>query len=600
MVHQGATFFVCVQLITIVDIIVVFGGDISSSHFYCREMLIKLFIDDSFPVEVPGGPQTVMWLVNENLPVQHQKQAEALLKALRLPLENLDDVDLSKLYFQFMGQWLDTSKTFQEQNVKAGCVLTITANAPSPKASRIRSETSSPRGISMMQSSQFDPDDDENQLDETGGSPRGGASSDDEYYEAYDCGWFPFTVANSNYGEVTVQFPNPDIEPHENDPMPNMHQLCEDCSDIVQNNDTLHINVDKHYKPMLMKTDVVEGKVEKVGGSRFPRWQNRYLMISEKSLDWYEGEPKPGTKAKTRGSRMIYDGVRLMIKEVIENPDPAKYPKCKEAKFFHFGVTFEGDPPVTMLFRVTTLQDRNKYTGFLNSIVKRAQNKGASRDPVHWKKWANAFLINMADLGELSYQNDIEEEELMEEIKNIEREIDEVKAQKPPLAEKIAESRNVVKSSLDELSSLKDDLAAFETRAKEAEAKVAVAMEEFRAAESDIAEEMKTTMMLEGRALKKRDEVYLELKKLEAELEDLKQYQTTLFSRWRKGEENHGEQHTTSTERALSFSMDGSLLTAGEANLISRSSSVQMLSPYNSRSGSASRSPSIRHSLRRE
>ena len=94
-------------------------------------------------------------------------------------------------------------------------------------------------------------------------------------------------------GIITAKHIHPDVEPQATDVTPPVVELCDDCSQQVVATQALHVAVDRHYKPMQVSLELVEGWVEKLGGSNFPRWQRRFVSCTDKSVEWFDVEPKP-------------------------------------------------------------------------------------------------------------------------------------------------------------------------------------------------------------------------------------------------------------------------------------------------------------------
>ena len=557
-------------------------------------MLIKCAIDDSTPFLSSasiGSGALAMWIVQENLPLDAPAQLEALAKAVGV--DDLRKIDPKQICLIINNEMVDWSKNPIENKLMGGSIGTIQSISMTPRTARQErnglsqadfenSFSMDPRTRSMSRfSGAMDGDD-------AGSNATAYAVDEDEIYVAEDCGWFPFKLEN-NYGQLAVgSFIDPTKPVAETDAHPHTQNLCPECSNILTKTDSIHLDVDRHFKPMAVRTEVCTGWVEKLSLNMIARWQKRYLIISEKSLDWFTEEPTAGLKTKIRGTRKVVTDAACNIGEIIDVPDPAQYPKCKDVNYFHFGVTFL-DPPQTVFFRVNSIQDRNRYILFLKSTKERAMstNKGSRRNPVYWKKWADAFLTNLTDLGEATVANDAEADVLSRRWQELRDKKAELVEERPGLEAVINEKREVVRRLATEIERVKVAKQSLQRDAEEAEEQIEVEKISLVELEAGMSDELRSAEMLRRHARSQRDDSDLKIQTLLEEIELLKERHLQTFRRWRKHEEQNGATIAfgrtptkkdgsrggdagatpVSKRSLLSFSVDGNALAPGVRKL---------------------------------
>jgi hypothetical protein len=524
-------------------------------------MLLKLQADDNVPYvrRLNAKEVVIMWIVQEGLPLSHASQVQSLMKALNeAEGSGFNISSYAVLLDGSSRKALDLSQTPKELRLSGGQQLRLTTqaalramNAPPAAADGTLQSTES---AVISQASQAFSSTGAGEDDEAVGNVND--DDDEERYLAQESGWFPFTFRTSG-GQPIVSFINPFAKMSEKDPFPITQDLCGPCSAVVAAEDPLAVVTDRHYKPMLLTQDVVEGYVEKLGGGAFQRWQKRYLSISEKALDWYTEQPKQGEKSKICGHHLFAKDGQCII-ELVENPDPAQYPKCTDTRFFYFAFKFV-DPVQTTCFRVTTAQEKHTMVSFSKQQILRLKSKRSNRNPVFWKRWVDSFLMNAADLGDLTTHSDAESKKLQREIESVEAELAKVTAQRPE-----AEGLLALKTSI--VQQLRRDLLAHEEAARSAgilvdgaEQKVEEQRALLRLKELEMGDELRKATMLETRMREQREEALRKLAHLKLEIDELRREQESAFARWRKCEEEHDAKlkiHRETTN-LFTFSVDG-------------------------------------------
>ncbi|KAH9598347.1 hypothetical protein LSM04_003490 [Trypanosoma melophagium] len=178
----------------------------------------------------------------------------------------------------------------------------------------------------------------------------------DESYVSHEIGCDPFTAVA------------------ESDAVPATQPLCASCGALISHSEALRVSVDRHYRPGRMRQDFMEVCMEKLGGGAIPRWQTRYVSISEKSLDWFAEKPRPGVKCRIHGHRYIVRDGACEVRALLENVDASHNPHCGDRNLFHFVVEFR-EPQRTYWFRVTTPQRRAEVFAFLHACIKLAAHR---------------------------------------------------------------------------------------------------------------------------------------------------------------------------------------------------------------------------------
>ena len=564
-------------------------------------MLLKVYVEDTLPFfRGSKGNVLISWTVNDSLPLSHPQQLASFATALNLSQEERDQVDVRLLTLMHGSQVVDTSLTPPAAMLVGGTVLTMASRSTTPRTMRqlssmtprnnnggdspramsavrsIGSPMGSPkslRGVSSSRNVGFNAADggeggasaaspagdpvntsaggDDGSESRYGGDtnaspseyPDGdetasmyGGDGHEEVYVSEECGWFPFHV-NSNYGQLSVATCIDPMQPaKETDRNPPMQQLCPQCSQLLGEAKSLRVPVDRHYKPMSLNYEISEGWVEKLSLGRFSRWQKRYLMVSERSIDWFQSQPAPGDKAKIRGMRhTMRDGV-VNISDIIDNPDPAAYPKCKDTNYFHFGVVFK-HPSTTMFFRVPSLQQRDKYVTFLKQMVTRLSNTGAQKDPVYWKRWSDALLTNMADLGEVASANKSETTDLEQELAEVRLRRQEIREEMPGLQQVLEQQRSSAQALKKELANIEEAKAEMDRDVKAAEDRIELESIALGIAEIETGDEMRKAEVLRAYVQSQEGDARRRIEELTASIEELQEKHALIFGKWRKLEE---------------------------------------------------------------
>lgn len=498
-------------------------------------MLLKIFVDDSFPIAVKTA--TYVWVVQDALPLAHPQNIAGLLQALKKPANT--PLSFDGLYFSHSGALVDPRKTPTELSLSAHALINVNRQAPaSPRRVRSQTMATTPRDGGETPRDGGDDDDEVNNDARVEQDGDDGDDKDREAYAAQEHGWLPFGIASDGYGNSIVQVIDPQREPNIDDRAPNVVNLCASCSHTVSNAHSMPADVDRHYKPMLLETNVASGWVEKLGGTRIQRWQRRWLEVSEKSVDWFEQKPVPGEKPKIRGSRPVTLDNDFNITDIVVTVDPAKFPKATDPKFFYFAVSFK-EPAQTTLYRVPSSQEKNMFVKFLQRLARRWQQKGATRDPVFWKQWVDHVLVTSSDVGETCAAASRNATEYNEEADRLEHAIEQTIAARPALQEKVQARLDVVNALKEQLRALDDRVVAHRKKAETAEAKVAVELEKLHELKQECNEEVRHHKFLEQRAVQQREEARTAVEHLDTEIEAAAEAKRSAFAKWRQFEEHH-------------------------------------------------------------
>lgn len=560
-------------------------------------MLIKVFIDESVPFANRRSVHGV-WIVSEALPLNHPQQLSALATSLRLPVA---PASLDGIFLTSGTAKLQASKTPAENQLFAGALVNFSTAAPSPRMVRRQTYmpmsprggvgedddptplptprqtsdaapapatgksspgTLSPRGPAAVQATTT-AGTDAAADDEAGGPPKCSDGEDDEYYVAMECGWFPFVAKYSREQDMQRAFiADPNAEPQLTDKEPRYVEMCQPCTNLVCATTPFAVQVDRHTKPMLLDADVVSGWLEKLGGGTLARWQKRYFTVTEKAMDWYDTERKPDSisdeKIKPRGSRLLSNGTEFLVTEIIDAPDPTKYPKCRDPNFYHFGLVCK-DPATTVFYRASTAADRNKFVSHFRQLKARAEQHTATRDPVQWKKWSDAFLTNVANMGDLS-QNCEEQSVLLErEIADLEHALEE---QEGPVRRSHQEKltlQNRITNELDNQFRHWELAAADAVKRQAATQSQLLADTERMGLERALANDsLRTAEVMRQRGESKLKELEGSVAQLDSDIARHDSAVAAIFRSWRRFEEHHTDLSKDPMGRAVSAALRGS------------------------------------------
>jgi len=308
---------------------------------------------------------------------------------------------------------------------------------------------------------------------------------------------------------------------------------------------------------MLLETTTVEGWVEKLAGTRIQRWQKRWLVVGEQSVDWYEERPKPGAKPKIRGTRAIQQNDELSVVSVITTFDPRQFPKTTDPKFHYFAVNYR-NPEQQTLYRVATADDKQRFVGFFSRLLKRwEQHGGASRDPVFWKQWADSVLTSTHDVAdEARTREDLFDEEERESAA-LRHAIQKTRDERPPLLSRNATLLDRVAALKAELRSLDELKLRHQKTAEAAEAKVQAEESRLTDLVQECSEEVRHHKFLEQRAEQQRAEAAQDIQNLEREIEAAVASKQQAFAKWRRLEEHHvDKQRAAKGSREFAFSLE--------------------------------------------
>ena len=396
---------------------------------------------------------------------------------------------------------------------------------------------------------------------EDGASPRGQSMvatdpADEEYYTSADCGWFPFSLHKDQDG-VSALVIDPLTEPSVDDAAPKTIALCDACTTIIDNAESVTAGVDRHYKPMTLETTVVDGWVEKLGGGRITRWQRRWLAISEQSVDWYDDQPKPGAKPKIRGTRTLQQNDDFCVTGVQTTFDPRQFPKTTDPKFHYFAITYK-NPVQQTLYRTASAEDKNRFVAFISRLIKRwEQHGGASRDPVFWKQWADSVLTATCDVEDECREREDAFDDEEREAMGLREAIQRVKNERPPLLDANSARLRRVETLKAQLRELDEVRARHRKSAEHAESKVALEEVRLNDLVQECSEEARHNKFLEQRAEEQRREVAADIRELDDEIQHASEAKRRAFAQWRKLEEHHSDRALPKKAlREFSFSLD--------------------------------------------
>ncbi|CUG86921.1 Hypothetical protein, putative [Bodo saltans] len=523
-------------------------------------MLIKLIIDASLlPSQHHLTSNLAVWILQEQLPMNHAQNVAALSNALGFPKGDNGIEDINTYSFVTgTNHNLDIRKTGKELALTPGQQLVLcshhrNAGRAQDAVSGGSSPKQSPRGASMSSPPQSPRD--HNNTSTTSmrmrmpsmapqGSdriPQGDETTDaeedveEEVYHSKEQGWMPFVIRTKQQRSV-VTFLDPFLAIGDTDRTPPMQELCEQCATCVAGADPLRVAVDRHYRPTSSTEEVIEGWVDKLGGTTFPRWQKRYLVITEKSLDWYATKPNPGEKKKITGHRLFVRDGKVLLAGVQEKPD---HPKCKEEPYFYFSVGFkdgeQGDRD--MYFRVDQAKERSLYINFLRLCESRLKSRGVNRNPVYWKRWVDAFLSNAADLGALHASNLDAGSQYESEIAELQSKLSSIRAERPAADALLAERSGTVQQLLREIATYEDRIHMSNETVVNALNGVAAQETLLRAKEAELGDELNKFRMLEEHTTATRGALQERCVVLGEEIRRIRDRHQQVFSKWRKLEE---------------------------------------------------------------
>ncbi|ORC85886.1 uncharacterized protein TM35_000322010 [Trypanosoma theileri] len=582
-------------------------------------MLIKLICDDScgFVKRLGASEIRVGWVVDENVPLQDASQITSLNAAIEKShqegsggrrnsknsedeennnssssnnnnrvnhietsaMENNKEVVDFKRYavtFPSSTEPLDVRRTPQALGLRSGVTLQLiymgeemTLQEPfSPiMTSPLRGKTQDSQVMNTEDDTDEDPE---------------------ESYASYEIGWFPFLL-RPREGEPLVLINDPFKAVSESDAVPATQPLCESCGALVSHSDALRVSVDRHYRPTRMRQDFMEVCMEKLGGGPIPRWQTRYVQISETSVDWFAEKPRPGVKCRIHGHRYIVRNGVCEVTALLENVDASHNPHCGDRNLFHFAIEFR-EPRRTYWFRVTTAQRRAAVVAFLQAAIRRAARRAPPQNPRVWKSRADAFLATAAQLGELHAVNRIDMDALRDRIETRQRELAELMQSEEEEEEEEGEKEKEEKkkgrglqaalaAQTDVLQALRAELNAYEAdtqRAQQrliaAEARLTHETELLNAQRLEMGDEIHKVNMLKSYAMQQRDAAEKRIAELRQRAAALQAEEHSIFRKWRAFEERHrqpqhqqhdGKPHT----RLYSFSEDGVGVSCGSPRL---------------------------------
>lgn len=602
-------------------------------------MLIKLFIDDTFPFAQVTGAATITWIIEDHKPLGNRDNISALMRGINFPRRTDQGEFPGSTFVHISGRVVDMNKTAPENHISAGNVLSVSLTKPmaahTPRSHRVQSQASG---------------NDENDDDDGGGSdggnseqggdaasdgrqsPRGertlsrkssnrsnGSSNNtnEEQYTAADVNWFPFIVSSGKIvigklpppgsvnsdGEPTSPRPGADDgsasaaaaaaapasprtsslmkdnnkgprhvpapfsanritsirvisaheEPDVDEPEPRTIDLCPPCAKIVGsqlqlNNSALVasnvVHVDKHYRPMMVDQEKVEMWLEKLSTGTFARFQRRWFVITEKSMDYHETQPTVDQRSEKSRGHVLDENGKCMIKQVVEKPKRGEFPSVEDSgagKYF-FVVELHNKPKPQVLYAYTE-EERAHACAFLSKIKRRAEQQGGSkRDPVLWKQWANSLLVSSSNLAETREQKAEEARALELECKELQRQIDGLSAGRGDTKAQLLYNRGLVERLEREAVTAHRKNADLDRTAREIREAVEVRRTELEHTLGKSEDMSHRARIIEQESLNEKKRAIVQLAEIRDENSRLAVKIDELFSKWRRVEEHHVEQ----------------------------------------------------------
>ena len=521
-------------------------------------MLIKLVADSTVPIEGVKHHTECDWNVQDNQPFASPGNITALFRAFAVNTQA--NFNFSGCYLLLKnGVEVDPKKTPASQNLMNGCAMTITKVPPPPmptsRPGTGREESASAASPLNTARSAFADDGDD--------------PEEEEMYDAVESGWFPVLtqgqdscvqfvpgadVPPPNMADGgTVYIFNQKVEPVVADAHPHVTGLCGTCSDLMQNIEKLSVPVERHIKPMILDNESVSGFLEKMSNGTIKRWQQRWFMATEKALEYYPGKPSNTEQRKVREVRYLLKGTEPQLTHIIDSQDlkddpklQEEYPKCKDCIDRCFVLKFIPNPDKPKqnpnpLFRADSEAEKKKFVNFFKQLLKRFATKGeGQRDPVFWKRWDDALLVNAANVVNVSYDTQARIDNLNETNANLAAQLHEIQTIRNPELANVLEAERVSVIALEQqLAQLNDQIVATEHQPDAIEK----ALEEKRAdvtkVVNDVEEEWQHMLFMEERALRQREEALDKIDALQAAIDEAIRKKRELFTSWKKLEEHH-------------------------------------------------------------
>lgn len=337
-------------------------------------------------------------------------------------------------------------------------------------------------------------------------------------------------------------------EPEPEDVEPRTFDLCGKCAELVtmglQKAPENVLHVEKHYRPMMVDTETISVWLDKLGGGRISRWQRRWFMFTEKSIDWYESQPAVDQREKVKGSLMINVEGKFTIKRIVENPTPEEFPDIGKsgAGAYYFLLFVENAKRDKICYRAATEQDRKTVCQFLNKLKSRSEARGGNtRDPVFWKQWANSLLVSTSNMAELRVQKEEELKDINSDIKSMTSQIDGLHAGRDATRGQLEYQRGLVDRLEKELLAATRRNAELDRNAKEVRASVEQRRVELSHSLEKSQETSHRAKILEQEALSEKKRAIIALHEIRDENDRIQQRIDELFSKWRRVEEHHVE-----------------------------------------------------------
>jgi hypothetical protein len=392
--------------------------------------------------------------------------------------------------------------------------------------------------------------------DEGGGS--GGRSNtramsvkfeSEEFYASRHSGWVPFTMRST--GAMILDATQ---DPSAADELPRTSALCAPCSEIIATNPLGYkVEVERHYKPMLLSNNVKEGWLEKLGGDIISNWKKRWMMVTEKGLHYFETPPSQGEKKKkAKGSKTFLQGSELAV-SLIENPDPAVHKDCKDTSYYYFGLAFRA-PAHTFLMRVSKYSDKESWIQFFNDIFKRLQLRPEERgkDPPAWKATVDRVLQQLSEEKEYLIDVDLKKERYQAELKETREKIAKLRAERDAKRQDLLERQKLVALKLSDVRDVQQRIAEIKKESEEAEAQILSSRAEVESMRTRMAQDIEHAKAMEDRAVSSLTKTQKALHDVKCEIEELRETRDYHFAMWRKAEEHFHEKKASTTMFAFS------------------------------------------------
>eukprot|EP00759_Apiculatamorpha_spiralis_P026213 PhF_6_TR29303/c0_g1_i1/m.42967 len=359
----------------------------------------------------------------------------------------------------------------------------------------------------------------------------------EEYYAARHSGWLPFTIKPN--GAVHVLDATTDPTP--GDEAPRTVPLCAGCSEYISKNPYRYtIDVDRHYKPMMLSNSVKDGWLEKLGGDMISNWKRRWFMVTEKGLHYFEAPPEQNEKKKKpKGSKaFLLSGVLNCT--LIDNPDPIQYKNCKDSNFFYFGLQFNSPNHVFMM-RTTNPMEKAAWVKFFQDVFKRLSQSaggGTQHDPPYWKAAVDSLLQRFGEEKEYLTDVKLKKEAYESKLVELRDKLAALKAQREGKRQGLTEKQKAVSIKLGEVRAIQGQIDDVKRKSKLVEEDVAKSQREVEELRKRLEKDVEYARELEDGAVLALSKTRAALDKIRNETEELRRMRDSHFNQWRKTEEH--------------------------------------------------------------